>query len=191
MTLGRIPQAISVRSWRLIHRSTVVGEAPRFRQHALAQSCPVTHRRTLTFSAECLKRVNVTVPPMAESVNEGILASFSSDIGDSVEADEEIATVETDKIDVPINSPEAGVIVEYLVEEGDRVSVGQTVAVVETQDGELQEETRVEDEPMVLKSSLPASVKPVESAKPSANKGASNLPGEHVVSISIQLGTID
>lgn len=190
MTLGRISQAISVRSWQLIHGSTVVGEAPRFRQHAFAQSWPSTQRRTFTFSAECLKRVNITVPPMAESINEGTLASFSSDIGNSVEADEEIATVETDKIDVPINSPEAGVVVEYLVEEGSKVSVGQTVAVIETQDGVSEEETQVKDEPTNLKSSLSASVTSVESAKPSANAGAPKLSGERVVGIAIHLETV-
>lgn len=191
MTLGRISRGISLRPWQIIHRSTVVGEASRIRQHAVAQGWQITRRRTFTFSAECLKRVNVTVPPMAEPINEGTLASFSSDIGDSVEADEGIATVETDKIDVPINSPEAGVVVEYLVEESSKVSVGQTVAVIETQDGDLQEQTQVKDEPTELKSSFTTSVKPVENAKLSANASAPNSHGERVVSIAIHFKMIE
>lgn len=180
MTLGRIPRVFPGRPWHLFYRSTVVGEAVRFRQHAAAQSWPIAQRRTFTFSAECLKRVNVTVPPMAESINEGTLASFSGKVGDSVEADEELATVETDKIDVPINSPEAGVVVEYLVEEGNKVSVGQKVAVTEARCGNAQAETQVKDDPPELNPSLSAVV---GNAEPSHNAAAPKLSGERVVSI--------
>lgn len=124
---------------------------------------------------------------MAESINEGTLASFSANFGDSVETDEELATVETDKIDVPINSPEAGVVVEYLVEEGNKVSVGQTVAVIETQDINSQAQTQVKDESPGLSPSV-SSV--VETTKPSSNTRAPELSGERVVSIRSHLETI-
>lgn len=38
------------------------------------------------------------VPQMAESISEGTLRSWSKQVGDSVEADEEVATIETDKV---------------------------------------------------------------------------------------------
>lgn len=117
---------------------------------------------------------------MAESINEGTLASFSVNFGDSVEADKELATVETDKIDVPINSPKAGVLVEYLIEEGNTVSVGQTVAVIETQDANSQAEIQVKDDSTGLNPSVSA-VR--GTAKPSSNAGAPNSSGERVVSI--------
>lgn len=117
---------------------------------------------------------------MAESINEGILASFSANVGDSIETDQELATVETDKVDVPINSPQAGVLVEYLTEEGNTVSVGQTVAVIETQDGDSQVETQIKDDCLPLNPSQSADV---GSAKPSTNVGTSNLCGERVVRI--------
>lgn len=123
---------------------------------------------------------------MAESINEGTLASFAVNIGDSVEADQELATVETDKIDVPINSPEAGVVVEYLIEEGKAVSVGQKVAVIEIQDGDSQAETQVKDDPPELNPSLSAVA---WNAEPSANAGALNSSGERVVSIRSHLET--
>lgn len=189
MTLGRNPRVVSVRPlWQLFHGSTVVAEAARFHQRAIAQSRPVTQQRTFTLSAERLKRVNVTVPSMAESINEGILASLSADIGDSVEADQELATVETDKIDVPINSPEAGVVVRCLVGEGDTVSVGQTVAVIETQDGDLQTETQAESDPSESNPSLSAATGSGEPSdgflrKSPAEVGPPNSSGERVVSI--------
>lgn len=117
---------------------------------------------------------------MAESINEGTLTSFSANIGDSIDADQELATVETDKIDVPINSPEAGVLVEYLTEEGNTVSVGQTVAVIETQDGDPQAETQIKDYSSQFNPSPSAGV---GSAKPSTDVGTPNLCGERVVRI--------
>jgi 2-oxoglutarate dehydrogenase E2 component (dihydrolipoamide succinyltransferase) len=73
----------------------------------------------------------VKVPQMAESISEGTLKQFSKSIGDFVEQDEEIATIETDKIDVAVNAPEAGVIKEFLVSEEDTVTVGQDLVRME------------------------------------------------------------
>ena len=69
----------------------------------------------------------VQVPEMAESISEGTLKQFSKSIGDHVELDEEIATIETDKIDVAVNAPEAGTLLEFLVKEEDTVTVGQEI----------------------------------------------------------------
>ena len=77
----------------------------------------------------------VKVPQMAESISEGTLSSFSKQVGDYVEQDEEIASIETDKIDVSVNAPEAGTIKEFLVSEGDTVTVGQDLAKIEPGEG--------------------------------------------------------
>lgn len=68
---------------------------------------------------------------MAESITEGTLKQFSKQVGDYVEQDEEIATIETDKIDVSVNAPEAGTIKEWLVKEEDTVTVGQDLVNIE------------------------------------------------------------
>lgn len=73
----------------------------------------------------------VQVPQMAESISEGTLKQFTKGVGDFVEQDEEIATIETDKIDVPVNAPEAGTIKELLVNEEDTVVVGQDLLRLE------------------------------------------------------------
>jgi 2-oxoglutarate dehydrogenase E2 component (dihydrolipoamide succinyltransferase) len=73
----------------------------------------------------------VKVPQMAESITEGTLKQFTKQVGDYVERDEELATIETDKIDVSVNAPEAGVIKELLVNEEDTVTVGQDLAKIE------------------------------------------------------------
>ncbi|KAL9083725.1 MAG: hypothetical protein Q9159_005625 [Coniocarpon cinnabarinum] len=74
----------------------------------------------------------VQVPEMAESISEGTLKQFSKSVGDYVEQDEEVATIETDKIDVAVNAPEAGTLKEFLVKEEDTVTVGQEIVKMET-----------------------------------------------------------
>ncbi|TVY12751.1 Dihydrolipoyllysine-residue succinyltransferase component of 2-oxoglutarate dehydrogenase complex [Lachnellula arida] len=73
----------------------------------------------------------VKVPEMAESISEGTLKQFSKQVGDYVEQDEEIATIETDKIDVAVNAPDAGTIKEFFVNEEDTVTVGQDLLRLE------------------------------------------------------------
>ncbi|EFX00886.1 dihydrolipoamide acyltransferase [Grosmannia clavigera kw1407] len=74
----------------------------------------------------------VKVPQMAESITEGTLSQIAKKVGEQVEQDEEIATIETDKIDVSVTAPEAGVIKEILASEEDTVTVGQNLIVIET-----------------------------------------------------------
>ncbi|KZT69171.1 dihydrolipoamide succinyltransferase [Daedalea quercina L-15889] len=62
---------------------------------------------------------------MAESISEGTLKTWLKQVGDSVAQDEEVATIETDKIDVSVNAPVSGTITEHLANEEDTVSVGQ------------------------------------------------------------------
>ncbi|KAL8945326.1 MAG: hypothetical protein Q9211_000156 [Gyalolechia sp. 1 TL-2023] len=68
---------------------------------------------------------------MAESITEGTLKQWSKQIGDYVEQDEEIATIETDKIDVAVNAPQAGTVKEHLAKEEDTVTVGQDLVKLE------------------------------------------------------------
>ncbi|CAL5866630.1 uncharacterized protein PFLUO_LOCUS839 [Penicillium psychrofluorescens] len=103
----------------------------------------------------------VKVPQMAESITEGTLKQFSKQIGDFVERDEEIATIETDKIDVAVNAPDSGTIKEFLVSEEDTVTVGQDIVKLEL--GGAAPEKKDED---AGKPAEPAAEKPKEQAKP-------------------------
>ncbi|PVG01427.1 dihydrolipoamide succinyltransferase [Serendipita vermifera] len=77
----------------------------------------------------------VKVPQMAESITEGTLKQWTKQVGDHVEQDEEVATIETDKIDVSVNAPKAGTIVELLAKEEDTVTVGQDLFKIEAGEG--------------------------------------------------------
>ncbi|EJC98259.1 dihydrolipoyllysine-residue succinyltransferase 1 [Fomitiporia mediterranea MF3/22] len=81
--------------------------------------------RSQFHSTHLLQDEVVKVPVMAESISEGTLKTWKKKVGESVEADEEVASIETDKIDVSVNAPKAGKITELLVQEEDNVSVGQ------------------------------------------------------------------
>jgi 2-oxoglutarate dehydrogenase E2 component (dihydrolipoamide succinyltransferase) len=76
----------------------------------------------------------VKVPDMAESLTEGTLREFSVKVGDFVEADQVVATIETDKIDVEVNAPFSGTITELLAAPEDTVEVGQDLYKLEQGD---------------------------------------------------------
>ncbi|KAG8992026.1 2-oxoglutarate dehydrogenase complex E2 component [Tulasnella sp. JGI-2019a] len=88
-------------------------------------------RRQIHTSRHLLDVETVKVPTMAESLTEGTLKTWSKQVGDFVEADEEIATIETDKIDVSVNAPKSGKIVELLAKEEDTVTVGADLLRIE------------------------------------------------------------
>ena len=79
-----------------------------------------------------MARVDVVMPKMGESVMEGTVLEWKKAVGETVEPDETLLEISTDKVDSEVPSPEGGVLVEILVEEGDTVDVGTAIAVIET-----------------------------------------------------------
>ena len=75
----------------------------------------------------------VNLPALGESVTEGTVTRWLKAVGDSVEVDEPLLEVSTDKVDTEIPSPVAGVIEEILVAEDETAEVGQ--ALVRIGDG--------------------------------------------------------
>ncbi|MBO6792981.1 MAG: 2-oxoglutarate dehydrogenase, E2 component, dihydrolipoamide succinyltransferase [Balneolaceae bacterium] len=79
-----------------------------------------------------MAKVEVVMPQMGESVMEGTVIEWSKSVGDTVEVDETLLEIATDKVDSEVPSPEAGTLVEILVEEGDTIEVGKPIAIIET-----------------------------------------------------------
>ena len=75
--------------------------------------------------------VSVQMPQMGISVSEGTILEWRKAVGDPVAADETIADVTTDKVDVEIPAPAAGVLARILVEPGDTVPVGEVIAEID------------------------------------------------------------
>src|SRR3954464_7308142 len=66
----------------------------------------------------------VTMPKLGETVTEGTVGGWRKQVGDSIEFDDPLFEVSTDKVDSEIPSPYDGVILEIMVPEGETVPVG-------------------------------------------------------------------
>jgi pyruvate dehydrogenase E2 component (dihydrolipoyllysine-residue acetyltransferase) len=73
---------------------------------------------------------NVVMPQMGESIAEGTIVRWIKKVGDSVDRDEPLFEISTDKVDAEIPSPGAGVLTEIKVKEGETVPVNAVVAVI-------------------------------------------------------------
>ena len=71
--------------------------------------------------------IDVVMPELGESVTEGVITQWLKSVGDTVEVDEALLEVSTDKVDTEVPSPIAGTIVEILFEEDDTVEVGDVI----------------------------------------------------------------
>jgi 2-oxoglutarate dehydrogenase E2 component (dihydrolipoamide succinyltransferase) len=68
------------------------------------------------------------MPQMGVSVSEGTITKWNKQVGDTIEADETLLEISTDKVDTEVPSPASGVISEILVQEGETVDVGTVLA---------------------------------------------------------------
>lgn len=76
--------------------------------------------------------VEMVMPKMGESIMEGTVLSWLKQEGESIEADESVLEVATDKVDTEVPATHGGVLKEILVQEGDVVPVGAPIAKIET-----------------------------------------------------------
>ena len=77
-------------------------------------------------------RVDVVMPQMGESIAEGTITRWIKQLGESVQRDEPLFEISTDKVDAEIPSPAAGKLVEIKNQTGETVPVNQIVAIIET-----------------------------------------------------------
>jgi 2-oxoglutarate dehydrogenase E2 component (dihydrolipoamide succinyltransferase) len=79
-----------------------------------------------------MARVEVVMPKMGESIMEGTVIEWTKSVGDTIEQDETLLEIATDKVDSEVPSPASGVLVEILAEVNDTVEVGNVIAIIET-----------------------------------------------------------
>ncbi len=97
-------------------------------------------------SEETAQSVDIMVPTLGESVTEATVSTWFKKTGDSVEADEMLCELETDKVSVEVPSPAAGVLGEILAREGDTVQANGKLATM-THGGEGQPHSADEGTP--------------------------------------------
>lgn len=93
------------------------------------------------------------MPKLGESVMEATILTWEKQVGDTIEMDENVVVIATDKVDTEVPSPVEGTLVEILFEEGDTVAIGTAIALIETdaaaeiQDSPAVAETAPKDTP--------------------------------------------
>jgi len=121
--------------------------------------------------------VDVVMPQMGVSVSEGTITRWMKGVGDTIEADETVVEISTDKVDTEIPSPASGVIKELLADEGDTVPVNTRIAVIDTGGGGGNGGGGGETEPAQAEAEGPqAAAPPTADAPPEAPATASPAP---------------
>ena len=103
--------------------------------------------------------VDVVMPKMGESINEGTILEWRKKVGEKINLDEILLEIGTDKVDSEIPSSAAGTVIEILAEPNDVKEVGQVIARIDTDssEGEVRNEpSSVNEYPLEKKVNIPA-----------------------------------
>src|SRR5690242_6781623 len=84
-----------------------------------------------------MARFEFRLPDIGEGISEAEVVAWHVKVGDTVEEDQQIADMMTDKATVEMESPVSGTVLELAGEVGDQVSIGSTLIVIETE-GEVE-----------------------------------------------------
>ena len=74
----------------------------------------------------------ITVPTLGESLTEATVAKWLKKVGDSVQEDEEIVSLETDKVSIDVTAPKSGILSEIIAKDGATVEVGAHLGSIDT-----------------------------------------------------------
>ncbi len=111
----------------------------------------------------------IKIPELAESITEGTIAEWLVKKGDKIEKGDPVVELETDKVNVEVNSDYAGVITEIVSDEGDDVVVGDVIGKLD-ENGEAGGETPEETPKEEKKEEIPAEEKKEAPAKQAESK---------------------
>ena len=88
-----------------------------------------------------MAKFELKLPKMGESVAEATITNWLKKVGESIEMDEAVLEIATDKVDSEVPSEVSGVLTEILFNVDDVVQVGQTIAIIETEGGIVESVT--------------------------------------------------
>ncbi|MEH1523555.1 2-oxoglutarate dehydrogenase, E2 component, dihydrolipoamide succinyltransferase [Cutibacterium avidum] len=91
---------------------------------------PAAEEKLAPAAGGAAKGVEVTLPALGESVTEGTVSRWLKAVGDTVEADEPLLEVSTDKVDTEVPSPASGTLLEIKVPEDEDAEVGAVLAII-------------------------------------------------------------
>ncbi len=109
-----------------------------------------------------MSKFELKLPRMGESVAEATLTTWLKEVGDTIELDEPIFEIATDKVDSEVPSEVEGVLVEKLFDVDDVIKVGDTVAIIETEQSADVTNPKAQSEPVAASNGTEKSVDMVE-----------------------------
>ena len=117
-----------------------------------------------------MARIEVVMPQMGESITTGTITKWNKNVGDTIEIDEILLEISTDKVESEIPSPVEGKIAELLYPEGETIDVGKVIAVIED---DMDADISASGSSSAKEDSAPAEEKK-EVAKPAASSSSDN-----------------
>lgn len=108
-----------------------------------------------------MSKYELKLPKMGESVAEATITAWLKEVGDTIELDEAVVEIATDKVDSEVPSEVTGVLKEKLFNVDDVVQVGQTIAVIEVE-GELPDTDQAAPQPETSTENVEAQATQIE-----------------------------
>ncbi len=97
-----------------------------------------------------MAKFEIIMPKMGESIIEATITKWMKQPGDSVQEDDSLAEIATDKVDSEIPSPVEGKLLKLLFNEGDVVPVGKVIAIIEMEGDDDEQETADQEKPDIV-----------------------------------------
>ena len=109
-----------------------------------------------------MAKFELKLPKMGESVAEATLTSWLKEVGDTIDFDEPVVEIATDKVDSEVPSEKKGVLIEKCFSVDDVIEVGQTIAVIETD--EIEDTSKIDkiDNSTNISPATPNDIKSIE-----------------------------
>ena len=109
-----------------------------------------------------MAKFELKLPKMGESVAEATLTSWLKEVGDTIDFDEPVVEIATDKVDSEVPSEKKGVLIEKCFSVDDVIEVGQTIAVIETD--EIEDTAKIDkiDNSTNISPATPSDIKSIE-----------------------------
>lgn len=120
----------------------------------------------------------ITLPHLGENIESGDVLAILVSAGDTIQVEQDLIEIETDKATMPVPSPEAGKVVKVLVSEGDTLAVGAGILEIEPANTPAAATPEKEAEPPAKAATPPpaSEPEPVAEAKPEPETAPSSAP---------------
>ncbi len=130
-----------------------------------------------------MANIDLVMPKMGESIMEATILKWNKALGDTIEMDETILEIATDKVDTEVPSPVDGVLAEIKYQEGDVVAVGEVIAVISTE-GEAVEATPAPAVVEEVRHEAPVPLAPAPQVAVQATNGQHHAPATATLAVA-------